>query len=73
LKQTRYLTRLKLVRLQSGFSQREVAQKIHYHQGRLSQFENGQLRPPTKIKKKLAKLFGLQIEELFESDEELKP
>ena len=73
MKQIRRLTRLKLIRLQSGLSQSEVAKKISLAQSRLSVFENGQIDPSPKQKKKIAKVFGLSVEELFEPDEELKP
>lgn len=72
MKQSRRLTRLKLIRLQSGLSQSDVARKIKLAQSRLSVFENGQFSPSQKQKRKLAKVFGLSVEELFEPDEELK-
>lgn len=59
------MNRMKLRRLQLGFSQYQVERLTGIHQARLSLFENGYREPNKGEKKKLAKALNIEEKELF--------
>jgi transcriptional regulator with XRE-family HTH domain len=69
---------LKENRIKAGFTQAEVAQKLGYTTPQfISNWERGQSSPPIKILKRLAKLYSVGAQELYDvileiSIEELK-
>jgi transcriptional regulator with XRE-family HTH domain len=69
---------LKSNRVKAGFTQAEVAAKLGYTTPQfISNWERGQSSPPIKILKKLAKLYDVGAQELYDvileiSIEELK-
>jgi transcriptional regulator with XRE-family HTH domain len=64
--------RLKNERKNKGWSQEELAEKLFVSRQSISKWENGQNYPSIEIIIKLSDLFGLTIDELLRSDEELK-
>lgn len=56
---------LRDVRKKSGLRQEDVAKKLDVDQSTVSFWESGRFKPSRKYRKKLAKLYGLTVEELF--------
>lgn len=56
---------LKELRERAGKTQAEVALKMHVDQAAVSNWERGINRPLRKYHKKLAKLYGVTVEELL--------
>lgn len=56
---------LKELRKRAGKTQEEVALKMHVNQAAVSNWERGINRPLRKYHKKLAKLYGVTVEELL--------
>ena len=52
------------LRLAAGLRQIDVAKKMNVDQGAVSKWESGETRPSRKYHKKLAKLYGVTVEEL---------
>ncbi|MFD1019531.1 helix-turn-helix domain-containing protein [Thalassobacillus hwangdonensis] len=63
--------KLKKERTNIGWSQGELAEKIFVSRQSVSKWENGQNYPSIEIIIKLSDLFGVTIDELLRSDEEL--
>jgi transcriptional regulator with XRE-family HTH domain len=61
----RKATRLKLARLQEGFSQHDVARKLGISQSTLSLWESGHRSPSEERREALAALYGRTLDELF--------
>ncbi len=59
-------------RMKKGWSQEELAEKLFVSRQSVSKWENGQNYPSIEIIIKLSDLFGVTIDELLRSDEELK-
>lgn len=49
----------------AGMTQEHVAKRIDVDQASISHWEHGKYVPQRKYRKKLAKLFGCTVEELF--------
>ncbi|TDF94410.1 helix-turn-helix domain-containing protein [Paenibacillus piri] len=64
--------KLKSERKNKGWSQEELAEKLFVSRQSVSKWENGQNYPSIEIIIKVSDLFGLTIDELLRSDEELK-
>ncbi|MCM3112867.1 helix-turn-helix domain-containing protein [Lederbergia lenta] len=64
--------RLKREREKKGWSQAELADKIHVSRQSVSKWETGKNYPNIEIIIDLSDLFGITIDELLRSDEELK-
>lgn len=58
------LTNMRELRLAAGLRQIDVAKKMNVDQGAVSKWESGETRPSRKYHKKLAKLYGVKVEEL---------
>jgi transcriptional regulator with XRE-family HTH domain len=63
--------KLKNERTKRGWSQEELAEKLFVSRQSVSKWENGQNYPSIEIIIKISDLFGLTIDELLRSDEEL--
>ena len=64
--------KLKNLRKDKGWSQEELAEKLFVSRQSVSKWENGQNYPSIEIIIKLSDFFGVTIDELLRSDEELK-
>ena len=64
--------RLKREREKRGWSQTELAEKIHVSRQSVSKWETGKNYPSIEVIIDLSDLFGITIDELLRSDEELK-
>ncbi|WP_107839134.1 helix-turn-helix domain-containing protein [Metasolibacillus meyeri] len=64
--------RLKQEREKKGWSQAELAEKIHVSRQSVSKWETGKNYPSIEVIIELSDLFGITIDELLRSDEELK-
>ncbi|WP_026583392.1 helix-turn-helix domain-containing protein [Bacillus sp. J33] len=64
--------KLRNERKNKGWSQEELAEKLFVSRQSVSKWENGQNYPSIEIIIKVSDLFGLTIDELLRSDEELK-
>lgn len=67
-----FAEKLKIERKNKGWSQEELAEKLFVSRQSVSKWENGQNYPSIEIIIKLSDLFGITIDELLRSDEELK-
>jgi transcriptional regulator with XRE-family HTH domain len=63
--------KLKTERNKKGWSQEELAEKLFISRQSVSKWENGQNYPGIEIIIKISDLFGVTIDELLKSDEEL--
>jgi len=64
--------RLKKEREKKGWSQAELAEKIHVSRQSVSKWETGKNYPSIEVIIDLSDLFGITIDELLRSDDELK-
>lgn len=64
--------KLKSERKNKGWSQEELAEKLFVSRQSVSKWENGQNYPSIEIIIKVSDLFGVTIDELLRSDQELK-
>ena len=64
--------RLKKEREQKGWSQEELATKIHVSRQSVSKWETGKNYPSIEVIIDLSDLFGITIDELLRSDGALK-
>ena len=55
-------------RIAAGLRQLDVAKKMDVDQAAVSKWESGETRPSRKYHKKLARLYGCTVAELFEED-----
>lgn len=63
--------KLKTERTKQGWTQDELAEKLFVSRQSVSKWENGQNYPSIEIIIKISDLFGVTIDELLRSDEEL--
>ncbi len=59
---------LRLVRKNAEFNQRELAEKVHVAQSILSDLELGKRVPWSKLARKLSRILGVTISDLFPED-----
>ncbi|MBT2217525.1 helix-turn-helix domain-containing protein [Virgibacillus dakarensis] len=64
--------RLKKEREKRGWSQTDLAEKIHVSRQSVSKWETGKNYPSIEVIIDLSDLFGITVDELLRSDEELK-
>lgn len=67
-----FAEKLKKERKDKGWSQEELAEKLFVSRQSVSKWENGQNYPSIEIIIKISDLFGVTIDELLRSDDELK-
>lgn len=58
--------RLKVLRAERDWSQADLAQKLEVSRQSVNAIETGKFDPSLPLAFKLARLFGLRIEEIFE-------
>ncbi len=63
------MNRLKEIRLAKGLNQRELSEKVHTAQSLICRIELNELKPWPKLRKRLAKVLGVTVYELFPSEE----
>ena len=61
---------IKTIRKNKGYSQEELASKLHVTRQTISKWENGQSEPGANILKELADLFEISVSELIAGDAE---
>lgn len=66
-------TRLREVRIASGLSLREVSRQIGVSASFVSQLENGKSQPSVTTLYSFAQLFGITLDDLFNTDNPLDP
>lgn len=64
---------LRQMREHVGLRQEDVAKRLNVDQGSVSKWENGVTKPLRKYHKKLAKLYGVSVDELLADDATQKP
>lgn len=60
--------RLREYRERAGLRQVDVAKKMNVEQTSVSKWETGVAKPNRKLHKKLAKLYGVTVDELLKED-----
>ena len=60
--------RLKVLRAENGWSQADLANKLEVSRQSVYAIETGKYDPSLPLAFKIAKLFGKQIEEVFEDE-----
>ena len=63
---------LRDLRKQAGYSQQQMANKLHISQGAVSQWETGQTAPSAEQLVAIAQIFGISVDEVLEV-KEIKP
>lgn len=63
------MNRLKALRLAAGLSQQELADKVGFHRATIVAVENGRWHPSMKLMKKISKVFGRTVDEIFFSED----
>ncbi|MEF3305378.1 helix-turn-helix domain-containing protein [Paenibacillus sp. GYB003] len=66
-----FAEKLKTERKKKGWSQEDLAEKLFVSRQSVSKWENGQNYPSIEIIIKVSDLFGVTVDELLRSDEEL--
>ena len=61
--------RLKVLRAERDWSQADLAQRLEVSRQSVNAIETGKFDPSLPLAFKLARLFGLRIEEIFEDGE----
>ena len=64
--------RLEIIRKQNGMTQEELAEKLEVTRQTIGSLENGRYNPSILLAFKIAKLFGLRIEDIFLYEEEAR-
>ena len=59
------MTNMRELRLAAGLRQIDVAKKMNVDQGAVSKWESKETKPSRKYHKKLAKLYGVTVDELI--------
>ena len=62
-------SRLRVLRAERNWSQAELAERLAVSRQTINAIETERYEPSLGLAFKMAKLFGLRIEEIFESDE----
>ena len=60
------MTTLKKLRLRSGMTQQELAEKLHVTQGAVSHWEHGGSYPAARKMPEIARLFECTVDELLQ-------
>lgn len=62
--------RLKVLRAERDWSQAELAERLEVSRQTVNAVENGKYDPSLPLAFRIARLFGMAIEEIFEPDED---
>ncbi len=65
MKTKRHRNNIRRLRLQSAMRQLDVARKLNVYQSEISQIERGEREPGVYFAKRIAKVFGTTVEEIF--------
>ncbi len=60
--------RLKILRAEKGWSQAELAERLEVARQSVNAIETGKSEPSLSLAFRIARLFGLRIDEIFEAD-----
>ena len=60
--------RLRVLRAEKGWSQAELAERVNIARQSLNAIENGKADPSLPLGMRIARLFGLPVEAIFEDD-----
>lgn len=58
-------TPLKTIRIQKGYTQTEISDKVNVSTRHYQRYESGELTPPVKTALKLAQILSTNIESIF--------
>ena len=61
-------SRLKVLRAERDWSQAELAERAHVSRQTINAIETGKYEPSLSLAFRLAGIFGMQIEEIFQAD-----
>ncbi len=61
--------KLRVLRAERKWSQAELAERLNVSRQTINAIENGKYDPSLPLAFKMARLFGMSIEEIFEPDE----
>lgn len=61
---------LKVERARLNFTQQDLADRLSVSRQTIIAIESGKFNPSTQLSLKMARLFGLHVEDLFELEEE---
>ncbi|HRD20418.1 MAG TPA: XRE family transcriptional regulator [Fervidobacterium sp.] len=65
--------KIKLLRVEKGIKQEELAKALHVSQKAISHYETGRVTPPTEILKAIADYFGVTLDFFFEDSKKNVP
>lgn len=60
--------RIKVLRAERDWSQAELAEKLNIARQSLNAIENGKADPSLPLGMRIAKIFGVKVEEVFSAD-----
>ena len=61
---------LRVLRLEKGFTQKELAELVEIDQAAIARYELGKYKPKFEIATKLARIFDVTVEELYSGQAE---
>jgi putative transcriptional regulator len=59
--------RIRVLRAEKGWSQAELAERVHVSRNSINAIENGRFDPSLPLAFRIAGAFGLTVEEVFDS------
>lgn len=62
--------RIRVLRAEKGWTQAELAERVHVSRNSINAVENGKFDPSLPLAFRIADVFGLQIEDVFLREEE---
>ena len=65
MKTKRHRNNIRRLRLQVAMRQLDVARKLNVYQSEISQIERGEREPGVYLAKRIAKVFGKTVDEIF--------
>ena len=65
MKTKRHRNKIRRLRLEAGRRQLDVARKLNVYQSEISQIERGEREPGVYLAKRIAKVFGRKVDEVF--------
>ena len=65
MKTKRHRNNIRRLRLKAAMRQLDVARKLNVYQSEISQIERGEREPGVYLAKRIAKVFGRTVEEIF--------
>ena len=65
MKTKRHRNKIRKLRLETGKRQLDVARKLNVYQSEISQIERGEREPSVYLAKRIAKVFGRNVEDVF--------